>query len=61
MWNDLPYTVLDTGMLDGFKGAVNHWLLPCVVFFFHGTGAYGVAKAIINTFVFPHLDLCCWF
>ena len=28
VWNDLPETVFDTGMLDGFKGAVNHWLLP---------------------------------
>ena len=27
-WNDLPYTVFDTGMVDGFKGAVNSWLLP---------------------------------
>ena len=27
MWNNLPYTVFDTGMLDGFKGAVNCWLL----------------------------------
>ena len=28
MRNDLPYTVFDTGTLDGFKGAVNRWLLP---------------------------------
>ena len=28
MWNDLPCTVFDTGMLDGFKGAFNCWLLP---------------------------------
>ena len=28
MWNDLPYTVFDTGTLDGFNGAINHWLLP---------------------------------
>ena len=28
MWNDLQYTVFDTGTLDGFKGAVNRWLLP---------------------------------
>ena len=28
LWNDLPYTVFDTYMLDGFKGAVNRWLLP---------------------------------
>ena len=26
--NDLSYTVFDTGTLDGFKGAVNHLLLP---------------------------------
>ena len=28
VWNNLPYTVLDTGTLGGFKGAVNFWLLP---------------------------------
>ena len=27
MWNDLPYTVFDTGTLDGFEGAVSRWLL----------------------------------
>ena len=32
MWNELPYTVFDTGMLDRFKGAVNFWLLPWVCF-----------------------------
>ena len=26
MWNELPYTVFDTGTLDGFNGAVNRWL-----------------------------------
>ena len=26
--NDLPYTVFDTGTIDGFKGAVNRWLVP---------------------------------
>ena len=26
--NDIPYTVFDTGTLDGLKGAVNRWLLP---------------------------------
>ena len=52
MRNDLPYTVFDTGSLDGFKGAVNHWLLPRVVFFsvFHGPGACGIAKAIYKQF-----------
>ena len=33
VWNYLPYTVFDTGTLDEFKGAVNRWLLPSVVFF----------------------------
>ena len=28
MWNDLPYTVFDTGTLDGFSDAVNRWSLP---------------------------------
>ena len=38
MWNNLPYTVFDKGMLNGFKGAVNRWLLRRVVFssVFHG-------------------------
>ena len=34
LWNDLPYSVFHTGMLDGFKGAVNCLLLPCVFFCF---------------------------
>ena len=33
VWNDLPYTVFDTGTLDGFQGAVNRCLLPWVEFF----------------------------
>ena len=32
MWNDFPYSVFDTGTLDGFKGAVKRWLLPWIVF-----------------------------
>ena len=28
VWNDLSYTVFDTGTLDGFKGAVDRWFLP---------------------------------
>ena len=60
--NDLPNTVFDTGTLDGFKGAVNHWLLPWVVFSsFCGVGACGVAKAIYKQLCFPYLGLCCWF
>ena len=42
--NDLPYAVFDTGALDGFKGAVNRWLLPGVcVSVFRGSGVCGVA------------------
>ena len=49
MWNDLPYTVFDTRTLDEFKGAVNRWLIPWVVFssVFPGAGACWVAKAIM--------------
>ena len=48
LWHDHLYTVFDTGTLDGFKGAVNRWFLPCVVFYsvLGGAGACGVAKAI---------------
>ena len=54
MWNDLPYTVFGTGTLDGFKGAVNHWLLPLVCFpVFCGAGAFYVAKAIYKKFDLP--------
>ena len=42
MWNDFPYTVVDTKTLDGFKGAVNRWLLPLVVL----SGACVFAKDI---------------
>ena len=39
--------MFDTGTLDGFKGAVNRWLLPSIVFstVFRGAGTCGVAKA----------------
>ena len=52
-WHSLLF--FDPGMLDGFQGAVNHWLLTCVVFssIFRGAGACGVAKAIYKQFVFP--------
>ena len=47
MWNDLPYTVFDTGTQNGFKGAVNRWLLPLVFFsVLRGAAACGVTKAI---------------
>ena len=55
MWNDLPYTVFDTGMLNGFKGAVNRWLLPRVVFFQFSVAQVlvGLRKKFMNFFVFP--------
>ena len=41
--NNLPFTVFDTGMFDGFMGAVNCWLLHWVCFsVFCGAGACGV-------------------
>ena len=54
MWNDLPYTEFQTGTLDGFKGAVNCWLHPWVVFssVFRGEGTGAVAKAIYTS-LFP--------
>ena len=54
MWNDLPFSVFDTGKLVGFKGAVKRWLIPRVVFasVFRGAVACGVAKAIYNFFLF---------
>ena len=61
VWNDLPYTVFDTGTLDGFKGAVNRWLHPRVCFpVFCDAGDCGVEKAIYKQF-FSHFGLCSWF
>ena len=28
VWNDLPYTVFDTGTLIGLREQLNRWLLP---------------------------------
>ena len=57
MWNDLNYTVFDTGTLDGFMGAVNRWLFPSGGFssVFCGAGGCGVAKAIYKQFCFSSL------
>ena len=56
------YTVFDTGKLDGFKGALNRWLLPRVVFssVFRGADDCGVAKQFFNSFVFL-TSACYWF
>ena len=62
VWNDLPYTVIHAGTLDGFEEAVNRWLLPWVCFSaFRHAGAYEVAKTIYKRFCLSHLGLCCWF
>ena len=54
--------VFDTRTLDGFKGAVNRWLLPWVCFsVFRGAGACWIVLAIYKHFYFSHLGLCCWF
>ena len=54
MCNDIPYTVFHTVTYNGYKGAVNSWLHPWVVFFsvFRGAGACGIGKAIYNTILF---------
>ena len=53
MLNDLPYTVLDTGTLHGFNGAVNRWLFPWVVFSFSASLVLvGLRKPFMNL-VFP--------
>ena len=53
-WNDLSCTVLYTGTLNVFKGAVKRWLLPWVVFliFFRVSGACGVTNAISKQICF---------
>ena len=60
MWNDLPYTLFDTRTLDGFKGTVNRWLLPRVLFTFSVAQVLvELRKQFINNFDFPHFGLCC--
>ena len=54
MWNDLLYIEFDTGTLDGFRGAVNRWLLPLVVFSFSVAQVLvGFRNKFINNFLFP--------
>ena len=45
--------MFDTGSLDGFKGAVNRWLLTRVVFFFRGADACGCERSLLITLFFP--------
>ena len=57
MKNDLPYSVFHTRKLDWFKGAVNRWLLPWVVFSFvlpwvMFSLLVGLNKQFINNTVF---------
>ena len=53
MWNDIPYTVFDTATLDGFKGAVNRWMLTSVVCQFPLAQVFvGLRKQFINISVF---------
>ena len=63
VWNDLPYTVFDTGTLDEFKGAVNRRLLPWVCFFSFSVEHLleGLRKPFYKQFCFSHLGLCCRF
>ena len=61
VWNDLPYTVFDTGTLDEFKGAGNRWLLLWVCLsVFRAAGASGVVIAIYKKNCFSLLRIWCW-
>ena len=57
MWNVLPYTVFDSGTLDGFKGGSQPLVasMSCVLFsFFDAQVRVGLRNQFINNFVFPH-------
>ena len=61
VWNDLPYTVFNTGTLDGFKGAVNRWLMLEFVFqIFRGQVLVGLRMQFMNK-IFSHLGMSYWF
>ena len=51
MWNDVPYTVLDTGTLDWFNGA-SQPLVASLSYFFMAQVLVGLRKQFINNFVF---------
>ena len=56
VWNDLPYTVFDTGKLDGFKGAVNRCCFPEFVCQFSVTQVLvGLRNQFINKSIFSTL------
>ena len=62
MWNDLSYTVFDTGKLDGFVGAFNRWLRTWIVFFnFPWRWCLRGFEAIYQQLHFSNLGLCGWF
>ena len=52
MWNDLPYTVFDTGTLNVFKEISQPLVASLFFSVFRGAGAYGVAKEICKHY-FP--------
>ena len=58
MWNDLSYTGIETGTLDGFEGAVNRWLLPRVEF---SSVCFSGCESNYEQLCFSHLGLCCWY
>ena len=55
MWNDIPYTVFDTGTLDEFKGAVTVECFPelCFLQFSVVQVLVGLQKQLIKNVVFP--------
>ena len=62
MWNDLPYTVFDTGTLDGFKGAVNRRLTFFVNNFVFALGPVLlvlIIKIMITIMIKLFSSFCC--
>ena len=55
--------MFDAGTLDGFKGAVNLWLLLRGVFFlvFYSAVLVGLQKQFLNNFVFTTWDCAAGF
>ena len=61
MWNDLLYTLFDTGTPDWLKDASQLLVASqSCVFSSRGAGACGVAKSIYQQLCFSNLDLCSW-
>ena len=52
-----PYIVFDTGTLDWFKGAVNRWLLPRLVY---SSVSRGADACVITKIIYKQLCFSSW-